>query len=75
MQLLTFHIKCQIMGKVKEYYWDHIVNFNYDEMLDDSYLFEQYKKALNADENSLYLNTKQNESIRENQNTDLGSTT
>jgi hypothetical protein len=63
------------MGKVKEYYWDHIVNFNYDEMLDDSYLFEQYKKALNADENSLYLNTKQNESIRENQNTDLGSTT
>jgi hypothetical protein len=63
------------MGKVKEYYWDYIVNFNYDEMLDDSYLFEQYNKSLISDENSLYLNTKQNESIRENQDTDLGSTT
>jgi hypothetical protein len=63
------------MGKVKEYYWDYIVNFNYDEMLDDSYLFDQYNKSLKSDENSLYLNTEQNESIRENQNTDLGSTT
>jgi hypothetical protein len=63
------------MGKIKEYYWDHIVNFNYDDMLDDSYLFDQYKKALKAEENSLYLYTAQNESIRENQNTNLGSTT
>lgn len=63
------------MARIKEYYWDYIVNFNYDEMIDDSYLFDQYKKALKAEENSLYLYTEQNESIRENQNTNLGSTT
>jgi hypothetical protein len=61
------------MSKIKEHYWDQITAVNYDSIDDLDYQYNQYLNSLNSEENSLYYNTSKNESIRENEDTNLGS--
>jgi len=61
------------MSRIKEYYWDFINDVNFNSVEDLDYQYQQYLKALKDEENSLYFNTENNERIRENQDTNLGS--
>ena len=61
------------MSRIKEYYWDFIADVNFNSVDDLDYQYQQYVKALKDEENSLYFNTQINESIRENQDENLGS--
>lgn len=61
------------MSRIKEYYWDFISDVNFNSVEDLDYQYQQYLKALKDEESSLYFNTENNESIRENQDTNLGS--
>lgn len=61
------------MSRIKEYYWDFIDDVNFNSVEDLDYQYQQYLKALKDEENSLYFNTENNERIRENQDTNLGS--
>ena len=61
------------MSRIKEYYWDLITDVNFNSVEDLDYQYQQYLKALKDEESSLYFNTENNESIRENQDTNLGS--
>lgn len=61
------------MSRIKEYYWDLITDINFNSVEDLDYQYQQYLKALKDEESSLYFNTENNESIREDQDTNLGS--
>ena len=61
------------MSRIKEYYWDFIADVNFNSVDDLDYQYQQYVKALKDEESSLYFNTQNNESIRENQDENLGS--
>lgn len=61
------------MSRIKEYYWDFITDANFESVEDLDYQYQQYVKALKSEEKSLYLSTDKNESIREDQDTNLGS--
>lgn len=61
------------MSRIKEYYWDFISDVNFNSVEDLDYQYQQYLKALKDEESSLYFNTENNESIRENQDANLGS--
>lgn len=61
------------MSRIKEYYWDFISDVNFNSVEDLDYQYQQYLTALKDEESSLYFNTENNESIRENQDTNLGS--
>lgn len=61
------------MSRTKEYYWDFINEVIFDSVEDLDYQYQQYVMALKNEESSLYYNTENNESIRKNQDTNLGS--
>jgi hypothetical protein len=61
------------MSRIKEYYWDFISDVNFNSVEDLDYQYQQYLEALKDEESSLYFNTENNESIRENQDANLGS--
>ena len=61
------------MSRIKEYYWDFITDANFNSIEDLDYQYQQYLEALKDEESSLYYNTENNESIRENQDANLGS--
>ena len=61
------------MSRIKEYYWDFIADVNFDSIEDLDYQYQQYVESLKREEKTLYLSTENNESIRENTDTNLGS--
>jgi hypothetical protein len=61
------------MSRIKEYYWDFIADVEFNGIEDLDYQYNQYVESLKYEEKSLYFNTESNESIRENENQNLGS--